>query len=422
MKPSLSPRHEAVNCVHAWLTSARVPSDAASASGVVLEITHGVIRHQRYLEHILARSVNRMPVPEVYAVLLAGAYQLLFMNPADAFAVVHDMVDIVGSMRGKAVKGFVNAVLRGISRQRDALLAERESLPPGIRWSLPDWLADALAGDWGEVRRDRLGAWSIERPDTIVRLTATGAEAGAADKIRDAGIDLEPHAFRPATHFMMPRGMPVTRLPGFSDGWWTVQDPGTAVAIEQLDLQPGQDVLDACAAPGGKTGMIADAIGSQGRCLAVDSEDRRLKRLTDNARRLAWGQVICRRADATDPDALADTAAAAGFDLFDRILIDTPCSNTGVLRRKPDIRSNMTPDKIARLEKLQLRLLDACSGLLKPGGKLVYSTCSLLTRENEGQVQRWLDQNPHFRLEQSACPFPPEHGIDGAYAAALTLG
>jgi 16S rRNA (cytosine967-C5)-methyltransferase len=183
-----------------------------------------------------------------------------------------------------------------------------------------------------------------------------------------------------------------------------------------LDPQPGEAILDACAAPGGKTAMIAERLQGRGRLVAVDAQESRCRRLEENLRRMRAGavEVVC----ADMRDTLQHNAANA--TLFDRILLDVPCSNTGVLRRRPDARWRFAADKLTDLGRLQTALLDASARRLRPGGVLVYSTCSLEPEENSRGIAAWIATHAAFRLERDQLLFPPATGCDGAYAARLT--
>ncbi|OPZ04079.1 MAG: Ribosomal RNA small subunit methyltransferase B [candidate division BRC1 bacterium ADurb.BinA292] len=223
-----------------------------------------------------------------------------------------------------------------------------------------------------------------------------------------------PHPYAPDECWVIPPGWAVPDLPGYAEGVFTVQDPATLAAVRLLDPQPGETVWDACAAPGGKAALIADRMDGRGRLFATDRYDDRLERLRDNLRRLQLAEVTVQKIDLRAPGEAADLPAE-----FDRILLDVPCSNTGVLRRKPDARWRFSGDRLADLVELQGVLLDRCASRLKKGGVLVYSTCSLEADENQSHLQRWLARRPEFRLEREVVLFPPRSRTDGAYAARL---
>jgi 16S rRNA (cytosine967-C5)-methyltransferase len=198
---------------------------------------------------------------------------------------------------------------------------------------------------------------------------------------------------------------PLAALGSFQDGWFYVQDPSTLLAVRQLDPQPGESILDLCAAPGGKTCHIAQRMGNRGRIVARDNQPERLKLLEENSRRLG---ATCIEISAT-PGA------------FDRILIDAPCSNTGVMRRRVDLRWRIQPKEIERLSKAQALLLSHAASELKSGGTMVYSTCSLETEENEKVVRNFLAEHTSFKLENERQLLPFIEEVDGAYVAVLRL-
>ena len=190
------------------------------------------------------------------------------------------------------------------------------------------------------------------------------------------------------------------------------------LAVDLLKLNPGGlKLLDACAAPGGKTFACAEQMKNNGTIIALDLHEDRLQVLRRNAQRLNKSCVKIHRADASRKSTLAKIEELGPFD---RILLDVPCSNTGVLRRRPDARWRFSAKRLRRLVGVQARILNACSRLLAPGGILVYSTCSLEPEENENQIDRWLSLNPRFRLLEQTASIPPDSGMDGAYCAAIT--
>jgi len=187
-----------------------------------------------------------------------------------------------------------------------------------------------------------------------------------------------------------------------------------------LNPQPGETVLDVCAAPGGKSAALADRLGRAGRLVALEIHADRLARLRQNFTRLAWAEVRIAAADARYPASIREALASAGLPpAYDAVLLDVPCSNTGVLRRRADARWHFSADRLARLVKTQGQILDTAAGFVRPGGRLIYSTCSLEPEENEEQIRRWLERNPTFTLQESRALFPPDTGTDGAFCAWL---
>jgi 16S rRNA (cytosine967-C5)-methyltransferase len=220
----------------------------------------------------------------------------------------------------------------------------------------------------------------------------------------------EPHPFAPDRFLILPRGVSVTGLPGFDEGWFYVQDPSTSVAPSLLNPRPGETVPDACAAPGGKTMQLAELMRGQGTLVAMDPSADRLKPLRENIARLKWNFIRIVEGDLTQEKPSTR---------FNAILLDVPCTNTGVIRRRPDARWRFSPKRLRAACDKQTAMLDAAAACLEAGGRIVYSTCSLELEENEGQVDRWLARHAEFKLANSKKLFPPESGTDGAYAALL---
>jgi len=202
-------------------------------------------------------------------------------------------------------------------------------------------------------------------------------------------------------------------VPGYDEGWFTVQDPATAISVDLLAPRPGETVFDACAAPGGKTAMMAGRMRGQGELVAMDMHDDRIDVLKENQKRLKldWIEII--KGDARKPQ------KALGDRTFDAILLDVPCTNTGVLRRRADARWRIDAERIAKITELQYDILTACAGLLKEDGRLVYSTCSLEAEENEDLIARWVGEHPEFLMDKTGKCVPPESGTDGAFAALI---
>jgi 16S rRNA (cytosine967-C5)-methyltransferase len=278
---------------------------------------------------------------------------------------------------------------------------------PAAGYSHPVWLIERWQARWGEAKMAQLLAWNNRPPPTYARLNALKTDAARlAARWQEEGLEFEEREqdwSGPLMVFELRHHPPLASLGSFQDGCFYVQDPSTLLAARQLDPQPGQTVLDLCAAPGGKTTYLAQLMNNRGRIAARDNQPERLKRLEENCRRLG---ATC-----------VDISAAPG--VFDGILVDAPCSNTGVLRRRVDVRWRVQPQELARLSRAQSALLAQAALELKPGGSLVYSTCSLEPEENEQVTRSFLEAHPAFRLESERQLLPFVEGVDGAYVAAL---
>jgi 16S rRNA (cytosine967-C5)-methyltransferase len=339
------------------------------------------------------------------------------MDNVEEFAAVHETVEAVKSRRHKdAIRaaGMINAVLRNIQEEKAAILQNLKKQSDEIRLSHPESLINRWVKQYGERDTLQLCEWNNQPAETILRVEpARIAPDEFIKALEVAKIYAEPHPFPSAETFLiLPRGVAVPKVPGYKEGWFTVQDPATSVSVELLDPRPGESVLDACAAPGGKTAMMAGMMEGKGELIAMDVHDDRLDTLQDTIQRTGWDFVKILKGD-----------AAKGFPektkQFDAILLDVPCLNTGVLRRRVDARWRFTRDRIEMIKKTQRQILNAMSKHVKPGGRMVYSTCSLEVEENEEMVSRWAREHGEFRLVKAKRLFPPKSGTDGAYAALL---
>lgn len=419
-------RATAARILAAWLQSGEIP--ARMLEGVeadrafVTELVHGVVRWHRPLTWIRSRFARRKPPHPVEAVLLVGLYQLLMMDHVQEFAAVHETVEAAKMEAGAGSGRFVNAVLRRVQAEgRKTLLDALAKRPPAVRLSHPDTLFERWTNHFGESRAIALCEWNNRRPDVVVRVnTARVAFDDGVAAFRKAGVEIEPHPADPSRFLVIPRGASVSALPGFAEGWFYVQDPSTAVAPDLLAATPGERVLDACAAPGGKTAILAEAMRGEGTLVAMDVSADRIATLRKNLGRLGWNAARVVEAHAAKPAQVSDALAAAGAPAqFDAILLDVPCTNTGVIRRRPDARWRFSPRRLEKACYMQKAILAGAASFLAPGGRLVYSTCSIEPDENERQIEAWLAAHPEFSLVATRNLFPPESGTDGAFAALL---
>lgn len=421
-----SPRLSAARIIAGWLSAGRFPDRELAAVGrsraFVTEIVFGVVRHYRTLRFYREKLAFRQPAAPIEAVVLAALYELYFLDDTQAFAAVHEAVEAARELGGPRAAAFVNAVLRRSQREAEALRAALQAAPAGVRWSHPDALLARWQAHYGEARTRALCAWNNERPETVLHVMKR--RAGVAQMVAraaEAGLKLEPHPARPADCLVLPRGVAVEEVPGYSEGWFIVQDPSTLGAVDLLAPQPGETIVDACASPGGKAAAIRDRMTGTGRLVACDIHEDRMARLRENFGRLQMGDVTVALTDAADRPRLEEAMRHAQIGPPDAILLDVPCSNTGVLRRRVDARWRFSEVRLAQLTEIQARMLAAAAAVLRAGGRIVYSTCSLEAEENERQIQRFLASNHAFQLDGEFKPFPPESGMDGAFAARLVM-
>ncbi len=392
-------------------TSVTDPRDRALLRALI----SGALRwHHRYAWVVdqLSRS-RRRPDPVVTALLHLGLLQLDELRVPD-HAAVGETVNAAAELGVGHARGFVNAVLRRFLRERDALVARDE---PVYNHSHPRWLADAFIRDWGPADGAALLAADNETPPQWLRVNLLrSSRAAYIAELNAAGIDAESGAASPAT-VRLGSPVPVAELPGHAEGLVAVQDAAAQLAAGLLDLAPGQRVLDACAAPGGKTAHMLESCPGLAAVVAVDVDADRLAGVGTALTRLGHDARLV-VGDAMSPDDWWDGRS------FDRILLDAPCSGTGVIRRHPEIKLRRRPADVGAAARQQARLLDALWPLLAPGGRLVYATCSVLSAENAAQTAAFLDRRDdagcappgtpgHFRIRTGAA------GMDGFYYACL---
>ena len=395
--------------------AALAPNDRALCQ----ELVYGVVRWQATLDWLIARKTQGRAQKEALQCLLRlGLYQLFWLDRVPDHAAVNETVELAKRAGFGAQAGFVNAVLRGYLRERAAteqLLAGLKTSQPYLGYSHPEWLWARWRDRWGAERTAQLLAWNNSPSKTYARVNTLKTDPGPLLARWREQEDVDYDFFLrdwtgESLVFELKSHPPLTALPSFQQGLFYVQDPSTLLSVRELNPQPGETVLDLCAAPGGKTTFIAQIMQNQGRVVAGDTSPERLRLLQQNYARLG---VTC-----VEPVLLPETPQfAIPGGPFDRVLVDAPCSNTGVLRRRVDLRWRLRPEEIARLRAAQLRLLLPAAAQLRPGGTLVYSTCSLEPEENGSVVEEFQAAHPELKLEKTRELFPPADQVDGAFVA-----
>ena len=378
-----------------------------TAAALIQEIVFGSLRWFGALQWRILQLVPREPDPAAMGFLLTGMYQLFYLDNIPAHAAVHETVEAAKASLDPARCRFLNAVLRNALRQQNKLEANLCKAPLAVRWSHPASLIQRWQTSLGPEQTEALCRWNNERPTISLRMYQNLAQP-VPEKLKLFPV----HPNAPDQYRIVPTGTSVEQIPGFKEGAFYIQDPATELAVDLLDPQPGMQLLDACAAPGGKSFACADRMHNQGQIIALDRHADRLERMQANVARTQFSIIDLRRADATRSDELPRQA-------FDRILLDVPCSNTGVLQRRPDARWRITPERIQAMTDVQHRILTATAPLLAENGVLVYSTCSLEPEENVACVHAWIQQNPAFYVSSTRTSIPPASGMDGAFAARI---
>ena len=404
------------------------PRDA----GLATEITYGTLRWQRYLDWILAphsrRKLDTLD-SRVLVLLRMTAYQLAFLERIPPFAAVSDAVALAKAPGKPGVPEFVNAVLRSFTRRG---VREREPRPPddpidalAVRLSFPTWLAARWVERYGADEATALMRAMNERPPLTVRANTLRVtrEALAARLRAEDHLDSTPTPYA-AEGLIVEHGGAPSAWHAFADGAFAVQDEASMLVAQLLEPRPGEVVADACAAPGTKTAHLAQLMENRGRIVAFDPQPARLARVTETLARLGVDIVETRGGTA---ETLSGEMAAA----CDGVLVDAPCSNLGVLRRNPEVKWRREPGDIAASGTRQREILAAAAGMVKPGGRLVYATCSLEPEENEAVTAAFLAARADFVLDPPAAfPLPLDgdgvlrcrphrHGTDGFTAVRL---
>ncbi len=362
----------------------------------------GVIRNQSLLDHFITQLREGKIDMELRNVLRVGIFQILFMGIAD-HAAVNETVE---STR-KGLRGLVNAVLRRALREKDELLSQIKNLPLQIQYSHPKWLCQRWQESFTPEQVQQLLEWNQTPTNLTFRINPLVPEAQEI-------VSNSPSVERLEDYPDFYRSIKLPKQDWMDQGYIYIQDPATQHAVNLLDPQAGEAILDACAAPGGKSTQIAAAMSNKGKLICTDSNPKRIPRLLENLTNLNVKIAETEVFDWTEP------APEKWHSFFDGILLDVPCSNTGVLRKRIDARWRITPESFTQLSELQLKILSNALPCVKVGGRIVYSTCSIDSEENTTLIKDFLTDHPKFELAKELQIYPFEHQTDGAYAAVLT--
>jgi len=414
------------------LASARLsPADR----GLCQEIVYGCVRWQTTLDWLIARKTNgREQKSALQNLLRLGLYQIFWLDRIPDHAAVHETVELAKQNGFGPQAGFVNAVLRGYLREADEtkkLLAELKISNPAIGFSHPQWLVEKWQKRFGEECIRLLLEWNNTPPKTFARVNTLKTDASKLiEKWREENVEYDfvrPNFFGRADPpvsqdaqqrvptdfenlvFELKSHPPLNSLTSFRDGWFYIQDPSTLLAACELGAQPGETILDLCAAPGGKTTFTAQVMRNEGKIVACDISEERLKLVQEN----------CARLGVTCVEPILPLTLNSQLSTLNRVLVDAPCSNTGVMRRRVDLRWRISPEEILRLQQTQLDLLKFAATKLKSGGVLIYSTCSLEPEENSEVVKEFLREHKNFNLESERELLPFADNVDGAFVAKL---
>ncbi|HEY9889581.1 MAG TPA: 16S rRNA (cytosine(967)-C(5))-methyltransferase, partial [Candidatus Obscuribacterales bacterium] len=396
---------------------------------------YGTVRRQRSLDALIdqlgKKPAHQQPL-DLRIILHLGLYQLRFLTQVPESAAVNTSVDLTKTVGLAKLSGVVNGILRQYVRLRqdghDPLtLPSDRTQAIAIAHSYPDWLVALWLSQLGEAETIALAEW-FNRPPTIdLRLNPLKTTGAAlTQQFAEAGIAVEPLPPVPQALRLSHHAGSIQQLPGYADGLWTVQDASAQLVSALVAPEPGQVVIDACAAPGGKTTHLAELMGDEGTIWACDRTTSRLNKVKQNLNRLQLRSVQIFTGDSTTITKFAGQG--------DRVLVDAPCSGLGTLQRHADARWRQTPDTIAELTQLQGQLLAQAATWVKPTGTLVYATCTLHPAENEGVIEQFLMAHPDWRIVPPAPTeavaalatpegwvkvWPHRHGMDGFFMVRL---
>ena len=393
------------------------------------ELVYGTVRMARSLDALIS-SLGSKPTEQqalpLRIILQLGLYQLRYLNQIPQSAAVNTSVELAKQNGLKNLAGVVNALLRKYLRltvDGDPLIPGKEpSSRIGILYSFPDWIVQNFIEQFGTKDTEELCAWFNLPPHIDLRvnlLKTTVAEVSLA--LQEAGAISTPLPYLPQSLRLINSNGAIQNLPGFDRAWWMVQDGSAQLVTHLLAPQPGETIIDACAAPGGKTTHIAELMQDRGTIWAIDRDRQRLKKVRDNSERLQLNSIkICH----------GDSRELSQFkELADRVLLDAPCSGLGTLNKHPDIRWRQNPERIADIVNLQKELLAQTATWVKPGGILLYSTCTLNKLENEEAIAFFLNLHPDWQIEAIDSIFasppgwvkilPQIHQMDGFFIAKL---
>jgi 16S rRNA (cytosine967-C5)-methyltransferase len=428
----MSARQTAVNVICAVIQQGKSLTDALSLCeslelrerAFCRELCYGTLRWYYRLEailHLLLKKPFKPKDIDITVLALISLYQIIYLNTPD-HAAVSETINLCKKGKKSWAKGVLNGVLRNFLRHRESLESTVDETL-NQQHSHPEWLVKQLEKDWGE-RTNQILAANNQYPPMSIRVNQRAASRDSyVEQLKAADINVSANPFN-AVGLTLEQPVNVDKLPGFWQGSCSVQDSAAQLAAGLLDVQSGQRVLDVCAAPGGKTAHILENSAAEISLTAIDIDEKRNQRVLENLERLQLNADVL-TVDGLEPDEWFDGQK------FQRILLDAPCSATGVIRRHPDIKLLRKPSDIGALVELQHKLLDAIWPLLEKNGVLLYATCSILAAENSQQIASFIDKHPDAKdiiidadwgraNEYGRQILPGDNNMDGFYYACLT--
>lgn len=397
---------------------------------LLVELVHGVMRWQGRLDWILNRYTHgNFPKSDINVknTLRIALYQIMFLDRLPHYAAVNEAVEFVKRIRGEKIAGLVNAVLRNIIRSLSDIQypdkTEDAAQYLSVFYSHPPWLVKRWLQRFPKDELERFLAANNEIPPLTLRINKLKTNPSEFLALLDRQqVTYQGSSF--IDYFIKVRSLAgITQLDIFQQGFFSIQDESAALPVLLLDPKPGERIIDLCAAPGGKTTLIGELINNQGSVIAVDKYEHKLNLI----------QQSCERLGITSVETVTADSSTLEMAPVDKVLVDAPCSGLGVLRKKPDLRWKREPEDIAHLALLQKNLMENATRLVKPGGILVYSTCTTEPEENEFLVREFLGRHPEFQPDNASQfvnksvvtddgfvqTLPHRDHIDGSFAARL---
>ncbi len=421
----LTEREEAFRVLLLWLKEGSFIKESG-LSPFAMELALGVCRRHLYLEYFVKSLTKKLPSLEARVILEMGLFQMFFMDVPD-YAAINDSVELAKSANlGESTARLVNAVLRTARRQGEPALPPQRVRRVSVENSVPEWLVRRWFDVYGGDRAEALAKATLERPTEWIRVNLQKTSAPVlAEKIGITGASILYDRF---IEIQRDVGVKLLlALPEFVKGEFSFQNPSAFEVVKLLDLKPGLKVWDACAAPGGKTALMAE-MDSSLEILASDSSASRLEKMQDLMNRLGLTNIKTEVIDlvpaqdsATSPQHYPLSSLVSRLSSkFDRILLDVPCSNMGVIARRPESVYRMTPESINEVAELQFKILENASAALAPGGRLVYATCSPDPTETTRVIARFVKAHPEFvKVGEPVLPGLKDSRLDGFFAQAL---
>ena len=381
-------------------------------SALATALFYGVLDRKITIDYILSKY-SKQPIKKlpyyVAAALRIGVFQLLYMDKIPSFAAINESVNLVKRSKNSNSSGYVNAVLRNVDREGNNSLPDDDSVKSiSIRYSFPEWIVARFVNQFGVEKTKEIFTEMLKKSDVYLRVNNTKISTDELiEKLHDEGVETEKTDIENGLKVISQSGA-IDGLSAYKNGYFHVQDLSSQICVASLDLKDNMRVLDICAAPGGKTFTAAEIMNGTGEIISCDLYEHRVKLISNGAKRLSLKNVKTFVADASIYN--------GELGEFDRVLCDAPCSGLGIMGRKPDIKYK-NEYEIKDLPEIQYNILENAAKYVKPNGKIVYSTCTILREENEDVFDRFISLNPHFKAISTQTILPSEKGGDGFFIA-----